>query len=166
MNKDRIMSLNGRDMDGEIAIHFFGWQWYLSPRREKEKLVGLWPSDDFEWDRLGFACDMICIGKSYDGYKRYDDWFKLACPKDQHISSTSFLPHFSSSMTDTWLLVEKIVDMDYGKIHIDCSHYHGCHVWASNEEKATDRMFVAEPKEVPLAICKAALLLIEGKENG
>ncbi len=156
MTKEQILALGAnRDTDGLIAIEYFAWRWYLDPKRN---LVVLYPPEISGWTRWNFYPDMVLLGKTHEGYNRFEHWDNLASPETDYFRLT-YMPEFSKDMSAAWQVADKVIEKEYGKITIDGSHYHGFYVWAADEKIESGKIFVPNSNEVPLAICKAALML-------
>ena len=154
--------LTPREIDGEIAIHFFGWTWHLC---NKQQLAALFPPDTPEWIRWNYGPTAYTeLGKTLQGHKKFTDWFECGGPSAPNRMGgyDTVLDKYSENMNSTWKLVAKLHDLEYSKFRIDISHYHGCsiHFCHDNNGDIPRHIFVPTVEEVPLAICRAALQVI------
>jgi hypothetical protein len=80
----------------------------------------------------------------------------------QPYSSLHRVPDYSTDIAAAWDVVEKIEALEYGKVRIDGSHYHGWHCsvcWGPGND-GEGEAFGVPGATAPEAICRAALAAV------
>ena len=80
------------------------------------------------------------------------------------------LPQYSTRIDDVWKVVEELTKLEYVKIKFEVSHYHGCFCTIIAPDKSQQEVPMKDApyvsgEEMPLVICRAALLALNVEET-
>jgi hypothetical protein len=134
MKREEIEAMPaGRELDALVAEHLFGWEW-LEHKTKKLKALYAPETDggNYGWVRYNFNAEEMQPADPET--KRYRDWDRVCSFRHRHPTDKTIygyeevgLPKYSVDGNAMLQVIQKVYEMDYGKVSIrlNASHYHG-----------------------------------------
>lgn len=158
MNKPNWESTTTRERDAIVAGKVMGWEWLERSNHEQGQYVwrkAIFPPEGEEWIRWNF--NPREWRKASDDTPPFSDWDRCSGQRDDDgkLGSKRImgLPHYSTSIADAWLVVEKMREKG-----------HNCQIEASAAQPEWIACFLTphgyregRAPTAPAAICLTAL---------
>jgi len=155
MTRAEILALPpGRQLDGLIAYHVFGWRWW---RNNNHNLAGLFPPDTPDFVRWNF--NPLVFTELPDEFpdNRYADWWRCGSrQRDAQGEVIRDLPNYSTEFRDLEEVLESF-GTDCGVILT--RRQRGDYVVTIWDYASSNQVEFVEAKTAPHAVCLARLLL-------
>lgn len=156
IDEESILQLGAdRETDAYLAVHVFGWRWFLNPQ---SNCIALWPKDVPGWTCWNMPTNAIAVTNPHT-YERYKDWYRVAS-SERTGHSTQGLPRWSQDFAAMGDLIHAM--------RLRNLSWTGHSAWAfgepayagfsSNGYEWSPADFKAIAEELPLATARAALL--------
>lgn len=156
LNEESILQLSAdRETDAYLAVHIFGWRWFLNPQ---SNCIALWPKDVPGWTCWNMPTNARAVTNPH-AYERYRDWYRVASfERAGHV--TQGLPRWSQDFAAMGDLIHAMRQRNLSWTgHSGWTFGEPAYAgFSSNGYGWAPDDFTAIAEELPLATARAALL--------